>query len=204
MRDDKFDASATSAGDFTLASGADVEVEMMHQSKTRQYYQGDGFEALRVPYEDSHMSMWILLPETDGLDELESSLSRTLIDEVEQGFTKPYVMLTLPKFKILSELALSKALTDLGMPTAFGGNADFSDITDADIRIEDVYQDACLAVGEQGTEAAAATAVVFADAGLSLYDDVVEFTVDHPFVFLLREDPTGALLFVGRVTDPRD
>jgi serpin B len=111
------------------------------------------------------------------------------------------VALTFPRFSIETKAQLADVLTALGMPTAFSGAADFSGITTAEqLEISDVIHQANIDVDEKGTEAAAATAVVMR-AG-SAPGEPVTFRVDRPFLFALRDVPTGAILFLGRVADP--
>ena len=113
------------------------------------------------------------------------------------------VALTMPKFEFESAMRLSKTLTDLGMPIAFSRRADFSGMNGLDtLYIDDVIHKAFVSVDEEGTEAAAATAVVMAAKTSVTVRERIEVKVDRPFVFLIRDIETGTILFVGRVLDP--
>jgi len=107
----------------------------------------------------------------------------------------------MPKFEFDSEFSLKKTLSAMGMPIAFSGDADFSGITgNRELWIADVIHKAFISLDEEGTEAAAATAVVMPR--LSIPEEPVEFNVDRPFIFLIRDIETEAILFVGRIVDP--
>jgi serpin B len=113
------------------------------------------------------------------------------------------VELSVPKFTFESEFNLSKTLAQMGMPAAFGGEADFSGMTgNRDLNISDVVHKAFVAVDEEGTEAAAATAVIMAEMAAAPMDDAAIMKLDRPFLFLIRDDDSGTILFAGRVLDP--
>ncbi len=198
-----FEANMTYSGSFTADDGTAVTVDMMHQSEQLSYLAGDGFQALRLPYSGSFVSMWILLPDAGRFSEFEAGLDQPRLAAVAEGFDTTLVDLTLPKFHVFSEVKLKSSFQALGMTLAFTDAADFSGMCALPLKIDDVYQDADITVDEAGTEAAAATAVVLVDAGATPSpEDRVEFVADRPFVFVLRDESTGAILFMGRVTDP--
>jgi serpin B len=147
-----------------------------------------------------------LLPsEVDGLSGLESSLSCEMLDESIAELQGTLVSLSLPRFEVTSEFRLAEMLFSMGMPDAFtGGTADFSGMDDqTGLYISDVLHKGFVEVNEGGTEAAAATAVVMAYVTTSLYHPTPEvFCADHPFLFLIRDNTTQSILFMGRVTSP--
>jgi serpin B len=148
---------------------------------------------------DGLLAMDIYLPDTvsDEAPPL-GQLAEALLTET----APPEVRLALPKFDIETSTSLAEQLSALGMPTAFTDGADFSGITTVEpLLIADVIHQANITVDEEGTEAAAATAVVLAGTSAPS-DQPIEFVVDRPFVFALRHVSTGATLFLGRVTDP--
>jgi serpin B len=113
------------------------------------------------------------------------------------------VELSVPKFTFESEFNLSETLAEMGMPSAFSGEADFSGMTGArDLFISDVVHKAFVAVDEEGTEAAAATAVIMAEMAAAPIEDKVIMKLDRPFLFLIRDDDTGTVLFAGRLLNP--
>jgi serpin B len=117
-----------------------------------------------------------------------------------ENLSRGRIALTMPKFEFDSDFSLKDVLTAMGMPVAFSAEADFSGMTgDQDLSIAEVIHKAFISVDEEGTEAAAATAVVMVESAMP--GQPVEFTVDHPFIFLIRDIETGAILFVGRVVD---
>jgi len=146
--------------------------------------------------------MVILLPEAGQFEAFEGTLDVERVENILEDVTYQQVALTMPKFEIESDFSLAEALAALGMPDAFSADADFSGMTGGrDLFISDVVHTAFVSVDEAGTEAAAATAVVM-ELTSAMPEEPVEVTVDRPFVFLIRDIETGAILFVGRVVDP--
>jgi serpin B len=199
-----FDKGATAPGKFLLPGNKDVEVQLMHQTVDAGYFNGGNFALLDLPYEKGDLSMVVLLPkDVDGLPALEKSLSADKLAGwlAKRGHAK--VILTLPKFKVTSAFELKDALTALGMKTAFTPAADFRGITTRDqLFISAVVHKAFVDVHENGTEAAAATAVVVEKSESGGHPDLVTFRADHPFVFLIRDNQSGSILFMGRVVQP--
>jgi len=149
--------------------------------------------------------MTVVLPRVrEGLSALEQSLTAGKLTEWSQLGSRE-VIVGLPRFEITSQLRLDGVLRQLGMTDAFSGQADFSGIGGRrDLFISAALHKAFVDVNEEGTEAAAATAIVAALAMAPEPGRPPVFRADHPFLFLIRHDPTGAVLFIGRVTDPRD
>ena len=141
--------------------------------------------------------MLILLPDAGQFDVFEGALDAERINDIIGALQPGRVLLTMPTFEFDSEFSLSDTLAAMGMPLAFSGAADFSGMTgNRDLFISEVVHKAFVAVDEDGTEAAAATGVVMPT---SMPPDL---TIDRPFIFLIRDIDTGAILFVGRVLDP--
>lgn len=194
-----FQEESTKPGKFTLRDGSTVETDLMHQSANFDYAQMDGFKAIALPYDGGDVSMLVMLPK--NLDKFEKSLSAKTLNDTVAALKKKHVTLTLPEFEFTVPLTLTKTLQDMGMVDAFGGSADFSGMTDADdLRISEVIHKAYVSVDEAGTEAAAATAVTMRATSMPI--DPVQFTADKPFVFVIRDNKTGSLLFVGRLANP--
>ena len=187
----------------------------MHQSGDFAYARMDGFQALEMPYRESELVMQILLPSApsaedpgpiDRLAALEKKLSPKLLGEIDNELKSQKVQVMLPKFEVTREYRLNEGpLQAMGMKLAFdSGRADFSGLTDSaeQLFISLVQHQADVGVSEWGTEAAGATAVVIGLAA-EIADRPPTFNADHPFVFLIRDKTTGAVLFLGRMTDPR-
>ena len=199
----KFDATNTRKRDFAVSKDKKVQADMMWQSEHLGYCKDDSAAVLSVPYKDDELSMLVVLPkDAEGLAKVEKELSAGQIDKWVAALKDKKVDVLLPKFKVEFEASLKDPLKKLGMVDAFSRDkADFTGMTAEDeLYISHVLHKAYVSVNEAGTEAAAATAVIMA---LKLEDaEVVEFHADRPFLFVIRETKTGAVLFIGRLMNP--
>jgi serpin B len=190
---------ATAPADFRLRNGATVSVPTMHALVTAPTAAGPGWRAIELPYVGRELAMLIVVP--DELAAFEPGFTPARLDEIVGSIQQARVNLWLPRFDIESRAELGALLEALGMPTAFSGSADFSGITTAEaLRIASVIHQANMTVDENGTEAAAATVVGMDTSGGG--PEPVELRVDRPFLVVLRDLPTGAIVFLGRVADP--
>jgi serpin B len=198
--DEPFEASETADRAFHLGDGQTISVPTLHQVHERGYGEGEGYRAAELPYDGGQLSMVVVVP--DDLATFEANLDGAQIGAIMDSITTHELDLSLPKFKFDAPLGLKDVLMALGMTDAFTpGAADFSGIDGTrDLMITDVLHKGFVAIDENGTEAAAATAVVVGD---SAAPEPATLAVDRPFVFFIRDRPTGAILFVGRVLDPR-
>ncbi|MCJ7670335.1 MAG: serpin family protein, partial [Dehalococcoidia bacterium] len=147
------------------------------------------------------LSMVILLPASGDFEAFEKTLEAQQVDAIIDDLQNTQVTLTMPQFKFESQFSLKDTLAGMGMRDAFSGNADFSGMTgNRELFISDVLHKAFVAVDEAGTEAAAATAVIMDNTAVP--EPPVEVAIDRPFIFLIRDIDTGAILFVGRVLNP--
>lgn len=196
-----FQEHATSEGPFHLIDGGDVNVPMMRQSESFGYAEGDGYQAVELPYDGREMSMVVLLPSVGQFNTFEDKLNAEFVSKVTAGLKMQQVSLTMPKFEYESSFGLKEALSTLGMGVAFTEAADFSGMDGKhDLLIQDVVHKAFVSVDESGTEAAAATAVIV---GLtSAPAEPVIVTIDRPFMFFIRDVQTNSIIFVGRVLNP--
>jgi len=195
-----FEEEQTRNGSFHLLGGGQISVPMMSQSKMLGYAKGEGYQAVALPYVGSEMAMVILLPRVDYFEVFEDSLSSEFLSEILQSLEMREVALTMPKFEYESSFMLSDALIEMGMPSAFG-DADFSGMTGTrELFISEVVHKAFISVDEEGTEAAAATAVIMSLTAAPA--PAVEVTIDRPFIYMIRDLQTGTVLFVGRVLNP--
>lgn len=198
----QFDKKRTVDADFYTSANRTIKVPMMSQKSRFKFKDFGDFSAIELPYEGNDLSMIVFLPkETDGLSKIEKNFTndnvKNWIDKLSKSH-KSEIVVGLPKFKTISEFKLANILTKMGMPHAFTG-ADFSGMTGKkDLFISEVIHKAFVDVNEKGTEAAAATAVVM----LNLISNTQVFQINHPFVFLIRENQTGSILFIGRILDP--
>ena len=194
-----FPETATKPGRFTLADGSTVQVPMMATTTELPYAAGDGWQEVELPYIGGSLAMTLIVP--DDLAAFEKSLSAERLAAIVGDLGTYNVTLSVPKFGIETKAMLADVLAALGMPTAFDpGSADFSGITTQEaLFISDVVHQANIDVDEKGTTAAAASAVVMRGTAVP---EQVTLHVDRPFLFALRDKPTGAVLFLGRVADP--
>jgi serpin B len=194
-----FDENMIADGPFYLLDGGQVIVPMMEQTEAFGYTDGEGYQAVELPYDGEELSMVILLPEAGNFEAFEEGLQAPQVCDIITGLQPSGVTLTMPRFEFDSEFSLKNTLEDMGMPSAFS-TADFSGMTGTrDLYIRDVLHKAFVSVDEAGTEAAAATAVPMEE---EAPEPLVEVAVDRPFIFLIRDIETGAILFVGRVLNP--
>jgi serpin B len=193
-------------GNFNAAGGRKVTVPMMMLSETFPYCDGGSYQALELPYSAGARAMLVLLPKSmDGLDALESSLTPKALEACVSKLAGKKVNVELPRFRLEEKFQLADVLKSLGMSRSFDSDsADFSGMTGKrELAISKVIHKAFVAVDEVGTEAAAATAVVMARAAAVFPAQPVTFRADHPFLFLIRDRKTGAILFLGRVNNPK-
>jgi serpin B len=201
----RFKNEATKEEDFNPFSSAPVKAKMMHQKNHFKYLTVDGSEFIELPYKENQLSMIVILPEEKGknaLTKAEKKLSASLEKFLSADAKKIEVNLTLPKFKIETpSLVLNKQLQKLGIKDAFK-KADFSGIDGThDLYIHLVTHKAMINVDEKGTEAAAATAVVIARQSVAV-NEPKEFRADRPFIYLIRDNDTGLILFIGKLLNP--
>ena len=203
----KFDEEGTKLRNFKKADGSNIEVPMMNKEDALNYTSNELFKAIQLPYGTGQYNMVVMLPS-------EGKNSQDVIDELNsenwsswsQEFTKEdHVVVTIPRFKFEFKSELKEVLKEMGMIQAFNpGLSDFSKISDdSDLYISSVLHKSYIDVNENGTEAAAVTAIVFevTSAGPDA-DQKIYFTVDKPFVFAITEKDTGAILFIGEVQNP--
>jgi serpin B len=197
-----FETDATQPGPFHLPDGTTADVPMMHEQSGFSWMQGGGYRAVELPYAGWQLSMLILLPDEGKFGDVEARLDAEFLNATLEAMQWGEIILALPKFKFEWSLGLAGGLGALGMRDAFNPQAaDFSGMDGKrDLYVSQILHKAYVAVDEAGTEAAAATTAIME--ATSLPSDLVEFTVDRPFFFLIRDNSTGTILFVGRVTEP--
>jgi serpin B len=188
------------AAPFSRLNGSLINAQFMHQGETMRYGEGIGYQMVAVPYAGG-LSMLVIVPNSGRFTSVESALDGAALRAAIDAMRPRHVNLSLPKFTFRTEASLKDALGAMGMPIAFTDKADFTGMTKQEpLTIAEVLHQAFIAVDEKGTEAAAATAVVMRATSAPL--SPIELRADRPFMFAIQDDETGALLFMGRVTDP--
>jgi serpin B len=200
---DQFSVEATRPEDFHTGSET-VKVPMMNRTNHFGYSSAEDFEVVSLPYKNNALSMLIVLPKkTDGLAAVEKDVNAARLKEMIDKLKPTRIQLSMPKFKLVESYDLEKVLEAMGMPKAFlPREADFSGMSSEPLYIAKVVHKALVDVDENGTEAAAATAVIVGDGGVIQRDKPIVVKADHPFLFLIRENRSGAVLFLGRLVKP--
>jgi serpin B len=199
---DPFKATQTRPESFFGERGT-ASIRFMHESDELSYGSGGGYAAVELPYSASTLSLLVLVPVGQNLASLERTLTPTRLTEIVDGLAPTPVELSLPRFHLAFEAELKGPLQALGMNAAFGEDANFTGINPSvRLKIGFVRHDAEFTVDEKGTEAAAATVVGIEVSAEEVFSNPVVFDADHPFLFFLRDDHTGAVLFCGRLADP--
>ena len=192
-----FDANLTQDAPFHKLDGTEVSVPMMGIEGYFRYTEGDDFQAVELPYTGDQLAMIVLLPVESTFEAFEAALTVERLNRILEPMCSQKLWLAMPRLELTSEFSLAGVLADLGMADAFSSAADFSGMDGThSLFIDHVVHKAFVSVDEEGTEAAAATGVIMT---LSLPQTM---SVDRPFIFLIRDIETGAILFMGRVMDP--
>ena len=205
----KFDKERTEDKDFRISKEKSVKVPLMHMPKFKVQYGVNNelnCQAIELPYNNLTLSMFVLLPDdtVTSLQEVESKLTSDHLINVENKFhmSEREVHVWLPRFKLDEKLSLAEILSSMGMGDMFSKNADFSGMDGTkDLYVSNVFHRAYVEVNEEGSEAAAATAVIM-NRKSALIKDAFEFKADHPFLFFIRDNVTGSILFLGRLVNP--
>ncbi len=200
---EEFPAGRTQVGAFHRKDGTAVDVPFMERTDGFLHAERDGLTAIDLPYLGGEVAMLVLMPAEGTFDEFEGSLDSKRLEAIVGSLGGRQVDLALPKFEMRSRFGLGEVLQDLGMKSAFDPDAaDFSGMDGTrNLFIGAVVHQSFVRVDEKGTEAAAATAVMMETEMEP--DEPIEVRIDRPFVFLVRHRTTGAVLFVGRVLDPK-
>lgn len=191
---------------FQLASGEKVHVKSMYTKMAVGYLENDRLQAVRLPYIGEQTSMVVVLPRRNDALKDAAFLDADQFAAVQKGLKpEPRVVVQLPRFETSARMSLPKALGKLGMRKAFTGSAEFGRLCREPLLISDVIHQAWVKVGEEGTEAAAATAVTM-ERGMARPNPEPPpklFIADHPFLFFIVDDRNGGILFAGRMMDPQ-
>jgi serpin B len=197
-----FKPELTHDAPFTVQGGSTIQVHMMEQQATFNYLDAGTFQVLELPYNGDTLAMDIFLPrKADGLAELERQLTAESLARSLAKFHRESVRVALPRFTMTSSFQLNRELAAMGMPLAFERGADFSGMSERgrELLLSTVVHKAFVDVNEQGTEAAAATGVGVVATAIVRH---IDFRVDHPSLFLIRDLSSAAILFMGRLDKP--
>ncbi len=197
-----FNKRGTSDEIFHLDDGTEINVPTMHRMDTFRYTGNEEYQAVELPYRGGEIAMVILLPGAGQFQAVEAGLKSAEVQKLGDRMEAAEVSLSLPRFRFESSFSLKEALERMGMKEAFGTEADFSGMNGGfDLAIREILHKAFVAADEEGTEAAAATAVMMVGKAMPLL--ATEMKVDRPFIFFIRDTATGSIIFLGRVLDPR-
>lgn len=199
--DQPFSPAATAPAPWRAPDTAPRMVPMMHRTDALSYGEGEGWQAVEIPYVGGEVAMLLVLPAEGRMGDFERGLTPERVDAITRGLGTRMVQLTVPTFSFRKNTSLKALLRGLGMSDAFEpGAADFSGIDGRrDLFVQDVVHEGFIGVDERGTEAAAATAVNF---GTTAVPQPATFQADRPFIFAIRDRVSGSLLFLGRVVAP--
>lgn len=186
---------------FTRLDGSTVSPKMMNSISRLKYAEEEGWTAVELPYRGRELSMVLIVPDHQTYTEFEAGIDVAQLAAITDVMQPAQVELTLPKFSFETEMGLKNVLSSLGMATAFSNGADFGGILEGGgLKVDEAFHKTFVAIDEQGTEAAAATAIIGVPTSVPQIDYSLE--VDRPFLFLIRDLETDVWLFFGRVVDP--
>jgi serpin B len=199
-----FDEENTHDAEFALLDGSTTTVDMMGLAgESFSYLQGENYQTVQLPYFSTDFVMTLIVPDNGAFTEVENALDVEMLNEVLNNVSMQPVDLQMPKYDFETTVNANTPLSALGMVEAFDvDKADFSSITnEEELYITDVLHKATITVDEGGTEAAAATAIIFGIKS-AMPEEAISLVIDRPFLFFIQHVPTGTVLFMGRVTQP--
>jgi serpin B len=199
-----FIENGTQPAPFTLLDGSQWTVDMMRlDEKDLKYIRVEDYQAVQLPYKSRDFSMLLVLPDEGTYKGVEGEFNSEMLSTIVDSMQYVPVKLSMPKFDFETALNANDILKSMGMIEAFiPDGADFSGMTtEAPLYISDVVHKATITVDEQGTEAAAATAIIMSTTSMPI-SDPIDMVLDHPFMFAIMHEPTGTILFLGRVVQP--
>jgi len=199
----KFENKKTKTGRFYTSAEDQYRVDFMKKTEKLQYFENEEFQFVSKPYKASGISFCIILPKKIfDIEAIEKKMNSDFFKEILDSTYRTRTALSIPKFKLESRYELSRALINAGLKTAFSEKADFSEITkEAPLMLTQVIHKTRIEIDENKTEAAAATAISIMITGTKPASHKI-FTADHPFVFFIIDNSTGAIVFMGRYVQP--
>lgn len=201
---EQFDKSETTERPFYLANGSSKQHPMMSQSGEYRYYENESFQAISLPYGKERLSFYVFLPKKNtDLEAFQKQLSLENWQQWMNQFRSREGSIQLPRFKLDYDIQLNAALQALGMGPAFSKDANFSNMTSAQVGIDQVKHKTFVEVNEEGTEAAAATSVGIMVTSARMPQEPFQMVVDRPFFCAIRDNQTGTILFMGSIQEPK-
>lgn len=198
---DKFDTRQTKLENFQGYTRDIKKTQMMHRNGKYQYMDNADFAAVNLPYGNGSYSMTVILPNRGkSIDEVMAGLDAKKVGELRRSMDECVVDLKLPRFTISQETSLNDIISKLGAPTMFTSGADFSNFAFGNLSISKMLQKAKIEVSEEGTKASAVTMAMVAMTALRPEPRKVEFHANRPFIYMITEHSTGAILFMGQYT----
>ncbi|MBI4649468.1 MAG: serpin family protein [Bacteroidia bacterium] len=195
----KFNPEKTTKDKFYIDKDQTIEIDFMHQHEKFFYFEDKIFQAVELPYAGNKLSMFVILPNNGDITGFISGFDLAKYNEMVFTSREAKVDISMPKFKITGEYDLEEYLSLMGMPSAFGSGADFSGMTGSKgLFIDKIKHKAVIEINEEGTEAAAATAVIMRKNAMISK----KFLANHPFIFIIKDNTTGSVLFLGKVENP--
>lgn len=198
---DKFDTRQTKLENFQGYTRDIKKTQMMHRNGKYQYMDNADFAAVNLPYGNGSYSMTVILPNRGkSIDDVMAGLDAKKVGELRRSMDECVVDLKLPRFTISQETSLNDIISKLGAPTMFTSGADFSNFASGNLSISKMLQKAKIEVSEEGTKASAVTMAMVAMTALRPEPRKVEFHANRPFIYMITEHSTGAILFMGQYT----
>jgi len=200
----EFKKEKTILDDFTKENQQKIKVNLMEQTASLPYYEDDYLQCVEITYGNKAFSLIAFLPaENRTINQLIKHLTTIKWKMITDRLREEKVWLKLPRFKFECSFLLNQPVINTGMKRVFNVSKDFAPITDDILNVSNIVQKTFVEVNEEGTEAAAVSAIRIVGYGVRKADDPVRFFADRPFLFLIREKSTGVILFIGRVDEPR-
>jgi len=197
-----FNKTQTKQGQFYRQGKEAQNVQFMHAEGEYRHSQDDKLQVVQLNYEKAQLSMYVILPkQRDGLKELEQHLTGDQLRQIQRNLQNRKVQIQLPRFQTRSPQSLKPALSKMGLNNLFTSQADLSRLSDQKLEVSRVIHEAYINVDENGTEAAAATGIAVVNAMAPSREDPTPFVADHPFLYTIVHNPTGAVVFIGRVNE---
>ena len=195
----QFAEGDTKKSEFYTDGTQSVNADFMNIRGGFNYAHSDGAQILQMPYKGDRLSMLVILPDDPDMREFEESLSAQQIQKWTDNLWNQEVIVSMPKFETKTNYQLNGHLIAMGMPDVFSDVADLSGIGPGGLFVDKAFQDAYVKVNEEGTEAAAVTTIVITE---SAPPPPPKFIADHPFLFVIQDDESGMILFMGRISNP--
>ena len=191
---------------FNTFDGSSIDVDMMHEQAPYAYTEDAQVQVVQLPYKGDELSMMVVLPKAKdkiAMQRVVNTLNAKQISQWNSNLVNQEIILDLPKFKLEENYGMNSLLANMGMTKAFGSDADFGLFSqDLSLSVDAIAHKAVIEVHEKGTKAAASTSISIVPMSLGYSMNTIKFKVDHPFMFVIKDNKTNAILFLGQVNKP--